>query len=74
MGLGFSMGGGSAAERPCPPYLFFFLGERLVATAFPNATWTGRGYRSSYDIREFNGGGLTPQKAGLVPPDLRRHH
>jgi len=54
--------------------LFFFLGERLVATAFPNATWTGRGYRSSYDIREFNGGGLTPQKAGLVPPDLRRHH
>ena len=46
-------------------YLFFFLGERLVAAAFPNSAWTGRGYRSSYEIQEFDGGGLTPEAAGL---------
>ena len=47
-------------------YLFFFLGERLVATALPDSTWTGRGYRSSYRVEECDGGGLTPEQAGVA--------
>lgn len=54
-------------------YLFFFLGERLVATAFPNSVWNGRGYRSSYTIQEFDGGGRTPEEAGLARPFVTRN-
>lgn len=56
------------------PYHFFLLNNRLVATASPQAVWTGRGYQHSYKVEEMHGGGLTHVQAGLrqpsAPPSL----
>lgn len=59
-------------RQPAAPYHFFFLGEKLVATAFPATTWTGRGYVDAYTISEFDGGGLDQVKAGLRKEPLLR--
>lgn len=52
-------------RSPAERHHFFFLGERLVATAHPNTLWNGRGYESRYDITELNGGGLDHFEARL---------
>jgi len=55
-------------RSPAERHHFFFLGDRLVATAHPNTLWNGRGYESRYDITEFNGGGLDHYGAKLRKP------
>ena len=48
------------------PYHFYFLGDQLVATAFPEEAWNGREYRRSYRISQLNGGGIPAFQAGLT--------
>lgn len=55
------------------PYHFYFLGEKLVATAHPSRQWTGKEYRVTYTITESNGGGLAWLKAGFRPEKSSRY-
>lgn len=49
------------------PYHFYFLGDRLVATAFPERVWNGRAFIQPYNVTEFGGGGLDSYRAGFDP-------